>query len=57
MWKVFFSDESRSSIDWYVSKYQDYFLDIIDDTGIWSEELIRAQYVENAKKLRNILYY
>lgn len=44
MLNVFFSEKARERMRRYSQNYADYFLDMYDDTGIWSEEIIREQY-------------
>lgn len=36
----------------YIDLYREYFLDIFDDTGIWSEELIRNRYIQASDDLQ-----
>lgn len=52
MWKVLFSAKSEEMIIKYIDLYREYFLDIFDDTGIWSEELIRTRYIETSNNLQ-----
>ncbi len=44
MHNVFFSEKVRVRIRKYSQDYANYFLEMYDDTGIWSEEIIRDQY-------------
>jgi hypothetical protein len=51
MWKVFLSNTVHESIVTYTDKYLSYLSDPFVDTGIWSESIIREQYVRSAKTL------
>lgn len=55
MWKVFLSSAVHEALITYTDRYLSYLSDPFIDTGIWSESLIREQYVRSAKTLHDNL--
>ncbi len=47
---VLFQDNNIEAVDRYINHYEEYFFDLFTDTGIFSEETIRGNYVREAKK-------
>ncbi len=56
MWQAILSIESAETIHTYVAQYQEYFLGRFSDTGIYGEDIIRQNYINDATTLRNNLY-
>lgn len=56
MWNIAFSTESRQAIKSYIRNYQEYFLSRFSDTGMWWEEVIQQNYIQEATALRDNLY-
>lgn len=56
MFKVFLSDEVLFLIDNFIDSYRNKFLKRFIDTWIFNENLIRNNYIEISKELRNNIY-
>jgi hypothetical protein len=57
MWNISLSSESISIVEKYIENYEAYFIDRFSDTGIWSESIMRENYIHEAENLRNNLYH
>jgi hypothetical protein len=56
MWQITISHRAEIAIENYVRQYATYFLSLFDDTGLWSEQMIRENYIRDADKLGDSFY-
>lgn len=53
MWQVLINPRAADMLETYIHWYREYCLKIFDDTGIWSEDVIREWYRQLATNLKN----
>ena len=51
MYRLLYSERAKSSLDRYFDQFKAYYKDLYSNTGIFSENLIQANYVEIADHL------
>lgn len=49
--RVLFSEQALAGLEIYIKRYEDYFVALFTDSGIWSEEIIIEKYRLASKEL------
>lgn len=55
MYKIYYSSRARQILEWYFSSFKQYYITLYSDTGIFSEDTIRTQYISTADSLFAII--
>lgn len=56
MFKIYYSKEVKSKIKLFIDSYRNKYLETFTDTGLFYENLIRDNYINNSKEFKKEIF-